>query len=101
MVGHSKAGKGPTGKGPRREFQALTSAGRRHDTGWAEKNLQGGTPAGAHSVQLRSGFERLALTRPSEERERERKWRLDQDLRSLKLVTHYMEGTMRIRREGA
>ena len=42
IVGHSTAGKGPTGKGPRREFRALTSAGRRHGTEWAEKNLQGG-----------------------------------------------------------
>ena len=40
--GAEKAGKGPTGKGPRREFRALTSAGQRHDTEWAEKDLQGG-----------------------------------------------------------
>ena len=58
FVGHLSAGKRPTGEGPRREFRALTSAGLRHDTEWAEKNLQGGGTGGAHSVQLRSGFER-------------------------------------------
>ena len=45
-------GEGTHRKGPRREFRALTSAGQRHDTEWAEKDLQGGAPAGAHCVKL-------------------------------------------------
>ena len=40
-AGHSSAGKEPTGKGPRREFRAITSAGQRHHTERAEKGLQG------------------------------------------------------------
>ena len=58
FVGHSAVGKGPTGKAPRREFRASASAGQRHETEWAEKDLQGGAPAGAYSVQLCIGFER-------------------------------------------
>ena len=41
-VGHSAAGKGPTGKGPRREFRALTSAGQRLETEPVERDLQKG-----------------------------------------------------------
>ena len=55
--GTQRRGRDPLGRA-RREFRALTSAGRRHDTGCAELNLQWGAPAGAHSVQLRSRFER-------------------------------------------
>ena len=41
-----RAVKGPTGKGPRREFRVLISAGKRHDTRRAEKDLQGGGHSG-------------------------------------------------------
>ena len=46
-VGHLAAEKGPSGKGPRRELRALTSAGQRHEgTEWAERDLQGGNIGG-------------------------------------------------------
>ena len=45
-LGTQRRGKGPTGKGPRREFRTLTSAGQRHDTEWAEEDLQGGDTVG-------------------------------------------------------
>ena len=58
-AGHSAAGKGPSGKGPWREFRAFTSAGQRHEeTERAERAYREGTPAGVCSVQLRSRFER-------------------------------------------
>ena len=58
-VGHSAAGKGSTGKGPRREFRALASAGQRSDRKRAERERERPTGRG-HSggVQLCSGFER-------------------------------------------
>ena len=55
-AGHSVTGKGPTGKGPRREFRALTSAGQRHESERAERELQGGYTGGG--AQLCIGFER-------------------------------------------
>ena len=46
VVGYSSAGKGPTGKGQQREFRTLTSTSQRHDTEWAEKDLQGVSTGG-------------------------------------------------------
>ena len=55
MGGHSATGKGPSVKGPWREFRALTSADQKHETEPAERDLQRESTRGAQPFKTRGG----------------------------------------------
>ena len=52
--GHPAAGKEPTGKGSGLEFRALASAGQRHETELAERDLQRGNTNGGRWAYSRA-----------------------------------------------